>query len=537
MDCKEAAINILKYFSGELSREETGVLEEHFSGCAACRKELQEYQKVQDKLLQYPELGFDSSMRVCVLSALEEKETNTFWNSVLKYSFRLVLGTVLLLALGLGYERLYLRLDLSDLETSAELLKTPGTEGVDIVLEHLLLREIAAKEIDYVSAGNFQNALFLLQNKNTGNEKVRLILRDISDRKEEKLWSLRTAKKLKQMLVPEKAEAGGTSAAFPAELLYKAYAEEKKQNYEAAALLYREIIKNNPSEKELGQLAKILLKYTSKGKSAAAGVTAAGDGKNRIKLQLLSLDYEGAVKSLEAENPFGHNADQKYLLAFCYGRSGNPEKAAVLLEKLNTSLGAGNTEQKSAVEINLGILYYGLGNKEKAFRHFSKAKAVGMVENIDLSEYNNLVKYLFAGNIIPNDINGCRIKEGGDGQFIFEALADAWWVGEFRPKEGVWKDYDYFKFELYNPKQEKITMTFVVKPYKDAGYKNRLDYPVVLNPGKNTVEIELAGAMTNGGVVLDWKKSIAQWNLTYVKNNTSRLEGFQISNFRLEKGK
>jgi len=144
---------------------------------------------------------------------------------------------------------------------------------------------------------------------------------------------------------------------------------------------------------------------------------------------------------------------------------------------------------------------------------------------------------------MPNDISGCEVNLTEDNATtkgglmlklkIVASKKESWWVGEYNPKRGIWDGYDYFVFDAYNPENNPISLEFIVKPVRGVSYKDRFDQSIVLRPGKNRVEISIAGATTNGGGAIDWKKKIAQWNIGEGQSSKpGRI--IYVGNFRLE---
>jgi hypothetical protein len=141
---------------------------------------------------------------------------------------------------------------------------------------------------------------------------------------------------------------------------------------------------------------------------------------------------------------------------------------------------------------------------------------------------------------MPNDISGCEVTLTEDnattkGGLMLKIVSskESWWVGEQNPKRGRWDGYDYFVFDAYNPEKNPISLVFTVKPVSGASYNERFNQSIVLRPGKNRVEISIAGATTNGGDAINWKKKIAQWNISeYQSSKPGRT--IYVGNFRLE---
>lgn len=116
-----------------------------------------------------------------------------------------------------------------------------------------------------------------------------------------------------------------------------------------------------------------------------------------------------------------------------------------------------------------------------------------------------------------------KIEVGEDGLFH---------VGEYSPKKCVWEGFDTFKFDAYNPGKEMIKLHMSLRPFMPFAYNNRFDADLVIRPGKSTVEVPIAGTVTNDGTPIDWKK-VYHW---YIHNPALLAPGttLYLGNFRLE---
>jgi hypothetical protein len=149
--------------------------------------------------------------------------------------------------------------------------------------------------------------------------------------------------------------------------------------------------------------------------------------------------------------------------------------------------------------LNVIIVIFGLVNIASAKKMY--------VVNVDKGE-------------MPNDISGWEVTLSeeyattkGGLMLKVSSKGEGGWMGEYNPKRGIWDGYDYFVFNAYNPGKDPVSINLTIKPTPNCTYNDRFDQPIVLRPGKNKVEVPLAGATTNGGGAINWKNKISQWNI------------------------
>jgi len=64
--------------------------------------------------------------------------------------------------------------------------------------------------------------------------------------------------------------------------------------------------------------------------------------------------------------------------------------------------------------------------------------------------------------------------------------------GETRPKITNWTPYKAIQFDAFNPSQAILSVTLTVKHKGTTSYPTRIDVPVMLKPGKSSIELALA---------------------------------------------
>jgi len=124
---------------------------------------------------------------------------------------------------------------------------------------------------------------------------------------------------------------------------------------------------------------------------------------------------------------------------------------------------------------------------------------------------------------MPNDSANCEFALSEDkapkGQIYLKITTktptanDYYWCGEFGPKKANWDGYDVVKFDYFNESKTPVSSALSIRP-QGSDYNTRLDANFVMRPGKGSVEIEIAGACSNGGSPLDFKIPLKQWGLT-----------------------
>ncbi|GEM_PF-7072837 len=92
------------------------------------------------------------------------------------------------------------------------------------------------------------------------------------------------------------------------------------------------------------------------------------------------------------------------------------------------------------------------------------------------------------------------------------------YIAVFKPKKGAWGAYTNAKMIIYNPSDKEVKIGWMIKGGKNTNTpENRKDWPLTLKPGKNDIDIKIAGVTCNDEKsILDLSSIFIYgfWNLT-----------------------
>jgi len=193
--------------------------------------------------------------------------------------------------------------------------------------------------------------------------------------------------------------------------------------------------------------------------------------------------------------------------------------------------------KKAIVAVFAAILVFSAGAGVLEAKKLPPKLLVGFEKDSDIKDVykeNNGEKNYPVEKVTENATEGkyaCKVTFPKDGD----------WPGlHFRKFDGNWADYDVLKIDVFNPTKEIVALNIGIAD-KDSKitaenyfgeYNQRYHGATILKPGKNTFEVELAGAG-----VEDKSRAL---ELSAVKVFaifvTSRPEGFVLfmDNIRLE---
>lgn len=115
---------------------------------------------------------------------------------------------------------------------------------------------------------------------------------------------------------------------------------------------------------------------------------------------------------------------------------------------------------------------------------------------------------------IPNDTGSdgatkMSIEEcealGGKALRVVYASGDSF--GDRQARVEDWSPFGSLRFDAFNSAQENVRLTLTVKHARTTDYQTRVDVPVTLKPGRNSVEIKIAKMLNVNGI--EWAISVA----------------------------
>lgn len=104
-------------------------------------------------------------------------------------------------------------------------------------------------------------------------------------------------------------------------------------------------------------------------------------------------------------------------------------------------------------------------------------------------------------------IEDCR-ELGGPALKIIFAAGDS--IGDRITKVKNWKQFATLEFEAFNPGKEKIALLLSVRHNRSSSYQTRVDMPVPLKPGKNSIKVGIDEMLNVNGSVPDLA-NVVRW--------------------------
>jgi len=87
-----------------------------------------------------------------------------------------------------------------------------------------------------------------------------------------------------------------------------------------------------------------------------------------------------------------------------------------------------------------------------------------------------------------------------------------------------WKPFIALEFDAFNPERENVTVILTVKHRRTTSYDTRVDMPVVLRPGKNSVKIGIDEMLNVNGTAPDLS-SVSRWYIACEQGSTKNFGG------------
>lgn len=109
---------------------------------------------------------------------------------------------------------------------------------------------------------------------------------------------------------------------------------------------------------------------------------------------------------------------------------------------------------------------------------------------------------------------------GGPALKVVYASGDSFGDRQARIKN--WKPFIAVQFEVFNPTRDKVPLTFTVRHRRTTSYQTRVDYPLVLAPGKNAVKIGIDELLNVNGSVPDLAE-VGKWYFACAEGQTPTL--------------
>ncbi|OGS22278.1 MAG: hypothetical protein A2252_06870 [Elusimicrobia bacterium RIFOXYA2_FULL_39_19] len=247
-------------------------------------------------------------------------------------------------------------------------------------------------------------------------------------------------------------------------------------------------------------------------------------GKNEIEIELSG-----------AKSSDGHEIDFAKLVSWAFTGVGDNFKEPKIFYVSNIRLatsdevkkGSGKKETKKKVKKKEVKKAEKKTVKKAAKKSSGKTTPVINIENgenlVNISE-NSEAK-------ISTDFED-EIGEAYKITLAWKAADKPWgWAGMGSPK-GSWAEYNMFKFDAYNSGKELLTISLQLRDMP-ASQGAAFTSNFVLQPGKNEVVIELAGAKCGDGHELDLSK-LTMWCFTAAGETIKEPKTFYITNIRLE---
>jgi hypothetical protein len=94
--------------------------------------------------------------------------------------------------------------------------------------------------------------------------------------------------------------------------------------------------------------------------------------------------------------------------------------------------------------------------------------------------------------------------------------------GDRQARVSNWKDFITLQFDVFNPSNENVGVTFTVRHRRTTSYQTRVDVPLTLKPGKNSVKIGIDEMVNVNGSTPDLT-SVGRWYIACDPDKTPTL--------------
>ena len=114
----------------------------------------------------------------------------------------------------------------------------------------------------------------------------------------------------------------------------------------------------------------------------------------------------------------------------------------------------------------------------------------------------------------PDDLNldsEDRVELGGTALKVSIPVGGSF--GQSHIRLADWSGYGTFRFQAFNPNPNDVPLSLTIKHRGSTNFGTRVNYPLVLKPGKNTVSIDLTGLTNTNGSKPDLG-AVSQWYLS-----------------------
>ncbi len=544
MNCKECEILITRKIAGEATSAEEAFLELHLKDCAACRQEYSELAGAKALLLKDSGCQEDAGMVSKVFAGIEREENKFRQGFFPRLALRSLFAVAAVLAVVFGYDAVYSVISVSDYTKILDFAKYSFSGGSEPVVKAALLHqqasELSAGSVDYMAVASLENALYSIDKHD--NVRMIAILKDIVKHKAAGSFSGGAAKVCNDVfgggVVVEAAACCPNARRVQDEILL-AIESERTQNYDYAIRIYSDISKRPGIDGYTGSLTAMLAERSAESKLAYQRATKL-KGEQKLKSLVKSLDYLQVVKTAEKEG--AKTRDGKFLVGVSLSKAGYGLKSALVFNELkneseNGSDGKQDKKFAAAVRMNLGVAAEKAGVRSVAANSFNEFNSSGLTSPVNLSSYGIYVKYVLEpGSRPPNIVNAAsaRVQLDGKEMIRVQPHGEKWSVGEAFAEVKLWKEYDTFCFDAYNPGKNVLIFDFRVRA-KTGDIKGRtFKYSIGVKPGASRVAIDLREATYVNGEPVRWNCNVHEWVL---KQNIfgKTPEVFYVSNFRLER--
>ena len=540
MNCKECEILITRKVSGETAPAEEAAVELHLKDCAACRLEYAELSGAKELLLKDSGCPEDYLTASSVLEGIESKEIKhrQGFGFFPRLALRSAFAVAAVLAVVFGYDAVYSVIYVSDYTKILDFARYSLPGGSELVvkaaLQHQQADELSNDNIDYAVVASLENALYSIDKHD--NVRMIAILKDIVRRKSEGSISGASAEFFNNVFGNGVVvEAACNNVWRVQDEILTAVECEKTQNYEDAVRIYSGISKKPGIDAYTASLSALLAERAKESKLAYQR-SADLKGEQKLKALVKSLNYLEVVKT--AGTAGTRTRDGRFIVGVSLSKSGYGLESALVFNELKNENGKKNDKKfEAAVKMNLGVAAEKSGVRSVAAGCFNELNSSGITSPVNISSFGSYVRYVLEpASRPPNIVNAAsaRVQLGGKEMIRVQPHGGKWSIGEDFAAVNMWKIYDRFSFDVYNPGKKVLLFDFRVRALPDGGKGKIFLYTVGVRPGYSSVAIDLRDATSMTGEPYRWDRNVHEWYFTQNKFSITP-EVFYVNNFRLEK--
>ncbi|GEM_PF-3741565 len=542
MNCKECEILITRKVAGEATSAEEAALELHLKDCAPCCLEYAELTGAKVLLLKDSGCAEYPGMVSTVFESIEREESRYRRGFFPRLVLRSAFAVAAVLAVVFGYDAVYSVINVSDYTKILDFAKYSFSGGsepvVKAALQHQQADELSNDSIDYTAVASLENALYSIDKHD--NVRMIAILKDIIRRKSEGSLSGGAVKFFNNIFGSGVVvEAACNNVRRVQDEILTAVECEKTQNYDDAVRIYSGISTKPGIDAYTASLSAFLAERAKESKLAYQR-SANLKGDQKLKALVKSLDYLEVVKT--AGKGGTKTRDGRFIVGVSLSKSGYGLESALVFNELKNENVKKNDKKndkkfEAAVKMNLGVAAEKSGVRSVAAGCFKEVNSSGITSPVDISAYGNYVRYVLEPwSRPPNIVNAgsARVQLGGKEMIRVQPHGAKWAVGEDFAAVNMWKTYDTFSFDVYNPGKKVLIFDFRVRALPDAGKGKIFLYTAGVRSGYSSVAIDLRGATSLTGESYRWDRNVHEWYFTQNKFSITP-EVFYVNNFRLEK--